>query len=450
MAFKTWLKGAAIAALSMFVYAMALGFFIALTLLVISMEEGGGNLSAASVPLTQAVVLLSEGSGFHSGAITLTLIPLLLTCLLIALIASIAKRLTTSIQAYVVGLLTWLLINYAFSQGVTVILLDPQWLMLLKSGAVFTIGFLLPAVPASTWTAKIMAALHDRIPAQLRRCLGLGAVLGVLLIALYALIGFVTVLVWTVLNHATMGNVFNLMHMQTGSRILTTICSLAWFPNLCIWAASWLFGSGFSIGDLATFTLWVDHSNALPGVPVFGLFPQAVANDSLRTFFVSLPLICALLLAMALLMIRIGFALRSVQADTDIPVPKLLATIIAPAVAFLLATVIVTIGSMLLFMVSNGSLGTGRLKYIGVNVVDSMQSVARPTAMGLFAAWLLAMIVVAGRIAIRWASSHIHENADDAETRRNRKENGVKDADKEDLDGIDEPTDTQGTGIGIS
>ena len=48
-------------------------------LLVISMEEGGDNLSAFSVPLTEALVLLSQGIGFKTDAITLTIVPLLLT-----------------------------------------------------------------------------------------------------------------------------------------------------------------------------------------------------------------------------------------------------------------------------------------------------------------------------------------------------------------------------------
>ena len=74
---KYWLKGLAVAALSMVVYAGALGCYIALMLLVISMEEGGDNLSAFSVSLTEAVVLLSQGSGFKTGSITLTIMPLL-------------------------------------------------------------------------------------------------------------------------------------------------------------------------------------------------------------------------------------------------------------------------------------------------------------------------------------------------------------------------------------
>ncbi len=80
------------------IYAVALGCYMALMLLVISMEEGGDNLSAFSVPLTEALVLLSQGIGFKTDVITLTIVPLLLTVLLIALIAQLARRFGTSLR----------------------------------------------------------------------------------------------------------------------------------------------------------------------------------------------------------------------------------------------------------------------------------------------------------------------------------------------------------------
>ena len=64
-------------------------------LLVISMEEGGDNLSAFSVPLTEALGAAQPGYRFKTDAITLTIVPLLLTVLLIALIAQLARRFGT-------------------------------------------------------------------------------------------------------------------------------------------------------------------------------------------------------------------------------------------------------------------------------------------------------------------------------------------------------------------
>ena len=68
------------------------------------MEEGGDNLSAFSVPLTEALVLLSQGIGFKTDVITLTIVPLLLTVLLIALIAQLARRFGTSLRGFAAGL----------------------------------------------------------------------------------------------------------------------------------------------------------------------------------------------------------------------------------------------------------------------------------------------------------------------------------------------------------
>ena len=57
-----WAKGALTAMAAMAVFAVSLGCFIALMLLVISMEEGGGNLSSYAVSLTCAVMLLSQSA----------------------------------------------------------------------------------------------------------------------------------------------------------------------------------------------------------------------------------------------------------------------------------------------------------------------------------------------------------------------------------------------------
>ena len=80
----------------MAIYAVALGCYTALMLLVVSMEEGGDNLTVGTTSLTQAVVLLSEGSGFRTDSFTLTITPLLLTILLIWLINALIMR----IKAY--------------------------------------------------------------------------------------------------------------------------------------------------------------------------------------------------------------------------------------------------------------------------------------------------------------------------------------------------------------
>ena len=133
---KYWLKGLAVAATSMIIYAVALGCYMALMLLVISMEEGGDNLSALSISLTEALILLSQGTGFKSGAITLTIIPLLLTLLLIALVRQVAGRFGTNWRGFVSGLVLWELMNVFFVRSVDVGLVDLMAMILLKDAIV--------------------------------------------------------------------------------------------------------------------------------------------------------------------------------------------------------------------------------------------------------------------------------------------------------------------------
>lgn len=84
-----WLKGVLAPVLVMVIFAIPVGVFMALALLVFAMEEGGETMSSFAVPLTRVIVLLSQGIGMHAGAITLTITPLLLTLAMILLIRAV-------------------------------------------------------------------------------------------------------------------------------------------------------------------------------------------------------------------------------------------------------------------------------------------------------------------------------------------------------------------------
>ncbi|MDU6839985.1 MAG: DUF6350 family protein, partial [Bifidobacterium dentium] len=207
---KYWLKGLAVAATSMIVYAVALGCYIALMLLVISMEEGGDNLSALSVPLTEAVVLLSQGIGFQAGAITLTILPLLLTVLLIALIASFATRFGTDIRGFVSGLVFWELMNVFFAHSVEVTLLDQLPGVMWKSALVFIVGYAVAAIPRSKLTSTLLEKVRTHVSAPVRRTLSIGTGLGMLLTGIYLIAGLVAVLYWCFANQSAVVKLYEL------------------------------------------------------------------------------------------------------------------------------------------------------------------------------------------------------------------------------------------------
>ena len=166
---KYWLQGLAVAAASMIIYAVALGCYIALMLLILSMEEGGDNLSAFSVPLTEAVVLLSQGSGFKTGSITLTIMPLLLTVMLIALISSLAKRIGTSFSGCVTGTAGWVLINIFFANSVDTELVDTTGMIIVKTAVVFMLGYAIALIPEAPLTERGLEWIGKHVSLPVRK-----------------------------------------------------------------------------------------------------------------------------------------------------------------------------------------------------------------------------------------------------------------------------------------
>ncbi|OZG59975.1 hypothetical protein BLEM_2150 [Bifidobacterium lemurum] len=466
---KQWGRGLLLSILAMAIFAISLGCCIALILLVVSMEEGGDNLSAHTVPLTQAVVLLSQGIGFTTSSITLTIMPLGLTMLLIALIVSLIKRMrATSPHALAAGLVGWLAINTMFRQGVEVGLTDGLGVSLLKCAGLYAVAAVCAVCANAQLRHGVAKLIRDHLSASVRHCLTCGLILAAVLLGVYALCAIGTVVSWVWMNHDAMAAVFDMAGMQTGSRVLTTIASLIWLPNLCVWACSWLFGAGFAIGELGSFTLWIGQSSGLPAVPIFGLFPNPVENDILRTALMMIPLATALILGLLVVFLPSGFAYRPMRMMHERTDKRMVLDLVYPAAAFCLAGALVAVCSAAVFALSNGSLGEHRLAHVGVDVVQSTQSVGRPTAIGLFAAWLTALVATAAFFGIGWISRRVSQTRDTHRPPRAaavaRTASGTTDANasgqstdlqpsdsqpKEEQDDKHEPTDSPSTGIGL-
>ncbi|OZG69157.1 cell division protein PerM [Bifidobacterium eulemuris] len=466
---KQWGRGLLLSILAMAIFAISLGCCIALILLVVSMEEGGDNLSAHTVPLTQAVVLLSQGIGFTTSSITLTIMPLGLTMLLVALIVSLIKRMrAASPHALAAGLVGWLVLNAMLRQGVEVGLTDALGLSLLKCAGLYAFAVICAACASTRVREGVAQFVRDHLSAPIRHCLACSLALAGILLGVYTLCAIGTVIAWIWMNHDTMGTVFEMAGMQTGSRVLTTIASLIWLPNLCVWACSWLFGAGFAIGELGTFTLWVGQSSGLPAIPIFGLFPDPVENDVLRTLVQTIPMITALVLGLLVVFLPRGFAYRPMRMMHERTDKRMVLDLVYPAAAFCLAGALVAVCSAAVFALSNGSLGEHRLAHVGVDVVQSTQSVGRPTAIGLFAAWMTALVVTAAFFGIGWISRRVSQTRDTHRPPRTaavaRTACGTTDASasgqstdlqpsdsqpKEEQDDKHEPTDSPSTGIGL-
>ena len=401
------IRGAVGAALAMAVFTLAVGLFFSLTLLVISIEEGGTNFSEWTIPLTQMTILLTQGIGFQIGTLTITLIPLLLTALLVALLATVVRRLKAQGIGYCSGLVVWVLVSVFVSRRADVIILDTLWLLALKSSLVYSLGHVLAMrSELLTWVRNL--TWWQAIPELWRKVLRVGTIVACVLLCAYFIIGFIAVFIWVVNGTDAVTMIFELTGMQLGSRILTTIASVMWLPNLCIWAMSWLFGSGFSIGELASFTMWSGQASELPPVPAFAIFPRAIENEMVRNAILSMPLVCGAIVGLVTLIDPHGFgAFSRHNLDEAFDAPKAMIRFVTPRlllplIAGCVAGVVLSIGSSLMFAASNGALGRERLSHVGVDIGASTAALTRPTLIGLAAAWLLTLIIISGWVAIHW------------------------------------------------
>lgn len=445
---QAWLRGPIIAIGSMALYAIALGCFLALMLLVISMEEGGENLSSSTLDMTRIVVLLSQGIGFETDSLSLSIMPLLLTVLLIGLVWSFSRKICTDIRAYVSGVVVWIVINVMGTQSLPVGLLDWPALVCVKSAVVFSLGFAGAALSKGPFSGQLRELIRHHVSDGVRRTIRTGLMVGVIMMGVYLVMGLITVIVWGVLNRSAMDSLFADIGMGTGSRILTTIASLAWLPNLCIWAVSWLFGAGFHIGELATFTLWIGQGRSLPPLPVFGLLPQAVGDEGIRFAVVLIPLVVGFVAGLASMAMKSGFRIIVGSASDPLDRKDLILELAYPAGGFCLSSVVISLLSSIMFGVSNGSLGKARLKYVGVDVMQSAQAVGRPSAMGLCMAWVLALIGVAIVFGIRWIARRTGaQRAATTHPRTIVSRKSIQPTTKKEHDDQHESTDTTGSGV---
>ncbi|MCX8647544.1 hypothetical protein J3U01_03840 [Bifidobacterium sp. B4107] len=392
---KVWLRGALEAFLAILIYTVALGSCMALLLLIISIEEGGPSLSMATVALTETITLLTQGCGFTAGALTLTIIPLLLTGLLIWMIRSLVRRLGMSVGGCIAGLVVWVLCSLILMQGSQTVQVDTTPVILLRTSLVFLLGYGWAWVRSEPFRQAFTKRIKESLPIQVRRTIGLGLTAGLMLLAAMLVAGLIALIVWVALYHGDVGRLFKLTRMGTASAVTTSLASLAWLPNLIIWTASWLFGSGFNIGGLATFTLWSGHASSLPSLPLFGLFPEPVSRQEVRLLLLNLPLLAGVVAGILLLTgpwgVRIHAAVHQAGLKSrDTAVCFLMATL-----AMALTWLVTLLGLALLFQLSNGALGRQRLAGVGVPIASSLRMIGTSLGVGLLGVWLLALVIAA-------------------------------------------------------
>jgi hypothetical protein len=406
-------KGIYVAILSVVIYAVALGCFISLMLLVISMEEGG-SLSSLSVTLTSAVVLLSQGIGFSAGSFLISLVPLLLSISLLLLIRAVSLKVGTSLWGFLCGLVTWVAVFAVVLHAYSFKLLLPVPMQFLCIAGMFSFAYLWAWLPQDAYIRSRFDALKESISAPLRHTVWLSIRVWFSMMIVLLICGTATVIVWIVLNVSTMGTVFAANDMGSGSRIMTTLASLAWLPNACLWAISWLSGAGFSIGDSAHFSLWVGQSTDLPPIPVFGLLPSALNDDVIRLLCMSVPVFVAFVFGMLLLLHPKAFRVLGTPARQHATLLTMdnLKTFGYPAISFCLISILIALSSSGVFSLSNGALGSHHLAHVGVDVAQTTSRLVHSIVLGLAISWAVVLALFCARFAIRWFIEEISNRAD--------------------------------------
>lgn len=392
-------KGTLAAASALFIYALPLGCFIALMLLVISMEEGSDSLTALTVPLTESMVLLSQGVPFTFSTIRMAVIPLMLTIALIALIAQCLVKAGPKADVWLSGLLVWVLLNQFCIRFTNLQIHDDAMTIAGKTALIWLFGAALAVIKSGPAAGELRDLWRKLVPQAARSFIVVAVVVAVTVVALTLLAGLITVIAWVANGSDAMVKIFDLINMHTGSRILTSIAYFAWLPNLAIWAISWIAGAGFVVGDLGTFTMWVGQSSKLPPLPLFGMLPQPVSDTNIRLALqLCIPVVCALAAVAAMLFgpLKIRVARKADRNEGQ----RLGFLMIRQMLMLCVAAMIILLLSWGAFSVANGSLGERHLAGIGVDVVASMRMVGLGIRQGFIAAWLAAAVITASAYAI--------------------------------------------------
>ncbi|MFP1719167.1 DUF6350 family protein [Gardnerella sp. Marseille-Q9185] len=398
-------KGVITPFIVIFVFSLTIGLFLSLTLLIVSIEEGTGNLSDSAMSMTWAVFMFAQGIGLTFDNCVLTITPLGLTILLIASLSSLIRKVEGGSTAYVTGTVFWVAINVILSQNTHITLVDSVPVIIFKTALIYLISLFIAVFPRSLVYKTLKQRYKQMCPEFAQKNIRIIKRSSVILFAIYSAVALVTVIVWCCTNIGSVNSFFIKLGMQNGSRILTSIACLVWLPNIAIWALSWICGAGFSIGKVAHFTLASSMHKSLPPVPVFGIFPESVSDSLYRNAILSIiPIICFAVILLAILHKRgCGLRLKNIKDKEEL---KAFAISLAQAAAVSICIAsLITVIFTIVFALANGSLGEYRLSFVGVDIVESTRAVGHLTLYAVCAAWLIAALGILLSCAIRYLFS---------------------------------------------
>lgn len=277
----------------------------AITVLVVAIDSQGPVDPLLAGQLTWLFFLISQGIAVSFSGILIGIPALSLLFFNLAVIAALSRRKPVSLRTVVTGTLLWTAFTLFVIWKGGLPVQGNWWLCGIKAAGVYVVGYGIAAMPVIF--KKVASALETHISSHFLIVLREAFRVTRWCIAAYSVEAVTIVVCWLIMNHEAMGKVFAMTNMPMGSRIITTLLSMFWLPNLCAWGLSWMFGAGFALGNLGTFTLWSGSAHDLPPVPIFGIFPQAVSEEWARTVLLVIPLLTGLIIGFLELASSHGF-----------------------------------------------------------------------------------------------------------------------------------------------
>ncbi|NOV96357.1 DUF6350 family protein [Isoptericola halotolerans] len=344
----------------------------------------------AGVAVATGLWLLGHGVPLSAAGTTLTIVPLGITALVLFTLHVAAKRSAVpTLPAWVAGTVT-----YAAATTALAIALDVVGGTAAARGAVdvavqvgaAAVGGLVvggSGIALGMFSAPdgpLLAGLAPRWNPYLPDTFRLGMRAAVVGVGLLMGLGALLAGVWAVLGRDTAAAVAAGLGAGWLGTVLLGLAQAVLMPNLAVWAAAWLAGPGFAVGQDSTFSPTLTESGPLPAVPLLGYLPGESWSTPVAAWAPALVVACG----------AVGgwFAWRRLEPSLVRPRDLL----------WVVAGVVVVAGALtvLLQWAAGGSGGAGVLAVVGADVWVTGASVAAEIAGG-------AAVVLGGYLLVgRW------------------------------------------------
>ena len=319
-------------------------------------EPTGGTDWGAAAAVASKFWLLGFGVPWELDSVEVTLPPLGIAALTLAILIALARRFADKTWT------SWLCAVAAFAAVVIAVTVltwgsEPDASSRAVKAGLFAVGLAAPAVAVGIWRAHgATLAWLSSLPVSLRTGLRLGAATMGAHVVLAAAVGTV----WTIAGrHAIAETATGLQADGIGGVALAAL-EVLYVPTLAVWYMAWDVGAGFAVG-LAHFAPAQITQAPLPQIPLLGALPTAAGGA-----LVWIPAIVIVVVAAIRLMMRARMPEGAARWW-----------------AALVAIACVGAGAAVLGLAATGAAGPGSLETVGVEVGPFAALVAAASACGL-------------------------------------------------------------------